>query len=105
MGFTNLVECPVMRSRLLIAALLLLTLVRPAASQDAAKMDQVVQAEVARKVFMGSVLVARGNDILLSKGYGMANVEWDIPNAPSTKFRLGSITKQFTAASIPLLEQ
>jgi CubicO group peptidase (beta-lactamase class C family) len=68
-------------------------------------MEQVVQAEVAKKVFMGSVLVARGGDIVLSKGYGMANVEWEIPNAPSTKFRLGSITKQFTAASILLLEQ
>jgi CubicO group peptidase (beta-lactamase class C family) len=41
--------------------------------------------------------------VLLSKGYGAANIEWDIPNTPSTKFRLGSITKQFTAASILLL--
>ena len=41
----------------------------------------------------------------LSKGYGLANLEWDIPNSPSTKFRLGSITKQFTAASILLLEE
>jgi CubicO group peptidase (beta-lactamase class C family) len=54
---------------------------------------------------MGSVLVARGADIVFSKGYGSANVEWDIPNTPTTKFRLGSITKQFTAASILLLEQ
>ena len=35
----------------------------------------------------------------------MANLEWDNPNAPSTKFRLGSVTKQFTAASILLLEE
>ena len=42
---------------------------------------------------------------LLSKGYGSANLEWDIPNSPSTKFRLGSITKQFTAACILLLEE
>ena len=68
-------------------------------------MEQIVQAEVAKKVFMGSVLVVRDGNILLSKGYGMANVEWEIPNAPSTKFRLGSITKQFTAASILLLEE
>jgi CubicO group peptidase (beta-lactamase class C family) len=54
---------------------------------------------------MGSVLVARGDQVLFSKGYGSANLEWDIPNTPSTKFRLGSITKQFTAASILLLEE
>ena len=70
-----------------------------------ARMDQLVQSYVSNKQFMGSVLVARGNDVLLSKGYGSANLEWDIPNTPSTKFRLGSITKQFTAAAILLLEE
>jgi CubicO group peptidase (beta-lactamase class C family) len=54
---------------------------------------------------MGSVLVARGTQVLFSKGYGSANLEWDVPNTPSTKFRLGSVTKQFTAASILLLEE
>ncbi len=54
---------------------------------------------------MGSVFVAHGADVILSKGYGAANLEWDVPNTPSTKFRLGSITKQFTAASILLLEE
>ena len=49
--------------------------------------------------------MARGGDVVLDKGYGSANLEWDIPNAPATKFRLGSITKQFTAASILLLEE
>lgn len=68
-------------------------------------MDDVVQSYVRDKTFMGSVLVARGNDVILSKGYGSANLEWDIPNTPATKFRLGSITKQFTAASILLLEE
>lgn len=68
-------------------------------------MDQVVQSYVSNKQFMGSVLVARGDQILLSKGYGSANLEWQIPNTPSTKFRLGSVTKQFTAASILLLEE
>jgi CubicO group peptidase (beta-lactamase class C family) len=74
-------------------------------AQDVSRMDQAVQSYVADKRFMGSVLVARGGEVLLSKGYGSANLEWNIPNAPTTKFRLGSITKQFTAASILLLEQ
>jgi CubicO group peptidase (beta-lactamase class C family) len=75
------------------------------ASPDVARMEQVVQSYVSNKQFMGSVLVAHGDDILFNKGYGFANIEWEIPNASSTKFRLGSITKQFTAASILLLEQ
>ena len=68
-------------------------------------MEEVVQTYVRDKTFMGTVLVARGTDVILSKGYGSANLEWDIPNTPATKFRLGSITKQFTAASILLLEE
>ena len=74
-------------------------------AQDVARMDQVVKTFVQDKTFMGTVLVARGADVILSKGYGSANLEWDIPNTPATKFRLGSITKQFTAASILLLEE
>lgn len=74
-------------------------------AQDTARMDEVVQSYVRDKTFMGAVLVARGTDVILSKGYGSANLEWDIPNTPATKFRLGSITKQFTAASILLLEE
>src|SRR5207247_4260068 len=74
-------------------------------AQDAARMDQIVQSYVANHQFMGTALVARGNQVLFSKGYGSANLEWDVPNSPSTKFRLGSVTKQFTAASILLLEE
>jgi CubicO group peptidase (beta-lactamase class C family) len=54
---------------------------------------------------MGSVLVARDGQVIYSKGYGSADLEWDVPNTPTTKFRLGSVTKQFTAASILLLEE
>ena len=68
-------------------------------------MEEVVQSYVRDKTFMGAVLVARGGDVILNKGYGSANLEWDIPNTPATKFRLGSITKQFTAAAILLLAE
>jgi CubicO group peptidase (beta-lactamase class C family) len=76
-----------------------------AAAPNIPRMEQVIQSFVSNKQFMGAVLVARGNDILLDKGYGFADLEWDIPDTPTTKFRLGSITKQFTAASILLLEE
>ena len=75
------------------------------AQDNAPRMEQVVQSYVSNKTFMGSVLVVRDKTVLLDKGYGSADLEWDIPNSPTTKFRLGSITKQFTAASILLLEE
>lgn len=68
-------------------------------------MDQIAKSYASERQFMGTVLVARGSQVLFSKGYGSADLEWDIPNAPNTKFRLGSVTKQFTAASILLLEE
>jgi CubicO group peptidase (beta-lactamase class C family) len=93
-----------LRSGLARFALLALP-IAPCWAQDAARMDQIVQTFVADHTFMGSVLVARGSQVLFSKGYGSADLEWDVPNSPSTKFRLGSVTKQFTAASILLLEE
>jgi CubicO group peptidase (beta-lactamase class C family) len=89
----------------LLRAIALVLVAASSFGQDAASLDQIVQPYVQSKTFMGSVLVARGGDVILSKGYGAANLEWNVPNAPSTKFRLGSITKQFTAASILLLEE
>lgn len=86
-------------------ALALLLLATGAFAQDTARMEQVIDTHVKNKTFMGAVLVAKGGTVLLSKGYGSANLEWEIPNAPDTKFRLGSITKQFTAAAILLLEE
>jgi CubicO group peptidase (beta-lactamase class C family) len=46
------------------------------------------------------VLVADEKGVILKKGYGSANFEWQVPNTPDTKFRIGSITKQFTAMVI-----
>ncbi len=68
-------------------------------------MEQVIQGYVIKKQFMGSVLVARDGKVLLNKGFGSANLEWNIPNSPTTKFQIASLTKQFTAASIFLLEE
>ena len=74
-------------------------------AQDTARMDQIVRSYVAGSNFAGSVLVARGSDVILSKAYGLANVEWKIPSAPDTRFKVASITKQITAAAILLLEE
>ncbi|EDP69763.1 beta-lactamase [Flavobacteriales bacterium ALC-1] len=52
------------------------------------------------KTFNGSVLVSKNGKVIYKKGFGYANMEWNIPNAPNTKHRLGSITKQFTGMLI-----
>jgi len=89
-----------------ISIAMLLLLVASANAQDfTPKFEEYMTALSNQKRFVGSVLVAREGKIVFSKGYGMANVELDVPNAPETRFRLGSITKQFTAAAILLLQE
>lgn len=92
------------------AASLALALAAPAVAQDAAKieparMDAIARADADKGEFMGVVLVARDGEILFDKGYGSANLEWKIANDGDTKFRLGSVTKQFTGAAILLLQE
>ncbi|WP_298238044.1 serine hydrolase [uncultured Algibacter sp.] len=64
------------------------------------KIDELISKYTEYGKFNGSVLVANQGEVIYKKGFGMANMEWDIPNAPNTKHRLGSITKQFTAMLI-----
>ena len=49
------------------------------ALDDVSRMEQMVQSYVSTKQFMGSVLVARDQTIVLDKGYGFANLEWNVP--------------------------
>ncbi|HEV3146847.1 MAG TPA: serine hydrolase [Gemmataceae bacterium] len=54
--------------------------------------------------FSGSLIVARNGEPLFEGGYGLANVEHNVPNTPKTKFRLASVSKQFVATGIMILE-
>ena len=75
--------------------------------QDKAnRIDNLVSLYYKYGQFNGSVLVADNGKVLYEKGFGLANMEWNLPNTPDTRFRLGSITKQFTATLIlQLVEQ
>jgi len=53
--------------------------------------------------FTGSVMVAKGEDILSKSSFGEADVEWGVPNSPTTKYRIGSLTKPMTATLIMTL--
>ncbi|UWZ86630.1 serine hydrolase [Occallatibacter riparius] len=80
--------------------------VDPAAKADAAaSADQYLRAWADQGRFAGTVLIAKGDKILLRKGYGLANYQGKVPNAPETVFRIGSITKMFTAFGILQLEE
>ncbi len=69
--------------------------------QDKAeKIDELLNRYFEYGLFNGSALVAENGNVILSKGYGFANLEWEVPNTPDTKFRIGSISKQFTATII-----
>lgn len=92
--------------RSLTSITLLILFAANAAAQDPApKFDEYLNALAGQQRFTGSVLVARDGKVIFTKGYGLANVELDVPNTPQTKFRLGSITKQFTATAILLLQE
>jgi CubicO group peptidase (beta-lactamase class C family) len=75
------------------------------APSDIARMERAIDLRVSTGQFMGAVLVAKDQSLLIDKGYGSANLDWHVQNTSKTKFRLGSVTKQFTAASILLLEE
>jgi CubicO group peptidase (beta-lactamase class C family) len=74
-------------------------------TQVATQVNALFTRLVAQRQFSGSVLIARGGQVLLERGYSMANWATRTPNAPQTRFYLGSVTKEFTAMAILLLQQ
>ncbi len=62
--------------------------------------DRELQRKADAGQFSGSVLIAKGSRVLLSKGYGRASYPAGATNTVATRFRIGSLTKQFTAAAI-----
>jgi len=71
----------------------------PSHSEIKTALDNYFKANIDNG-FSGSVLVAKNEEIILSKGYGYANVSAGVPNTPNTIFDIGSNTKQITAAAI-----
>jgi CubicO group peptidase (beta-lactamase class C family) len=91
--------------RRVVLTIVLAVLGSPSSAQTPDSFQQVVQPYVDAQMFMGSVLVAKNGKVIFSKGYGMADLEWNVANSSTTRFNIASMTKQFTAASILLLEE
>jgi CubicO group peptidase (beta-lactamase class C family) len=90
-----------------MAALLALSLAVSAsavAREDLAAVDKYVTDHMARQRIPGVALaILRNGKTLMARGYGVANVEHDVPVTPETIFQSGSVGKQFTAAAAMLL--
>jgi CubicO group peptidase (beta-lactamase class C family) len=76
----------------------------PIPSETITKIDEAIQNLVNQDLFNGSILVGQHGNILFSQGYGLADRGQKIPNTPQTRFRIASITKQFTAMAILILD-
>jgi len=69
------------------------------------KEDAYIRAETATHFFRGAVLVGIDGKVVFEKAYGLGDEEWGASNTVHTKFRIASLTKQFTAACILLLQE
>ncbi len=70
------------------------------AQDKAIRIEELMTRYYDYDMFNGTVLVAENGKVIYKKGFGLANMEWNVSNTTDTKFRLGSITKQFTAMLI-----
>lgn len=77
----------------------------PVQAADTARLDTILKSHVEKGEFSGVVQVTVADKVVFERSYGQANREWSIPNTPDTTFRIGSITKQFTAAAILRLQE
>jgi CubicO group peptidase (beta-lactamase class C family) len=76
-------------------------LVKPEA---ASHLEELLAQWTRDGTFTGSVLIAQDGVVYLSEGYGLADRAQEIPNTPGTRFHLGSLSKQFTAMAILILQ-
>jgi CubicO group peptidase (beta-lactamase class C family) len=90
--------------RIAAVALAFLVTVSALAQDVATKADEYLSAWSNQGRFSGTVLIAKDGKVLLRKSYGMADMELGVPNTPETIYRIGSITKSFTALAILQLE-
>jgi len=66
----------------------------------AAEIDKRAQALAKEDTFSGVVLVAKGDKVILTRAYGLADQDWRIPNRTDTAFHVASMGKMFTAAAV-----
>jgi CubicO group peptidase (beta-lactamase class C family) len=78
---------------------------RAGAQGISAALSEYMASTPKGKAFSGAVMVTRGGEVLLAKGYGMADIDGRVPNTPTTKYRIASLTKPFTAVAVMMLQE
>ena len=80
------------------------TAIRAAAADQTDAIDEYIRAEMAKQHIPGlALLVSRDGHVVRAQGYGLANVELQVPVKPATIFQSGSVGKQFTATAVMML--
>jgi CubicO group peptidase (beta-lactamase class C family) len=69
------------------------------------KINSVLKDSNEKGLFNGSALISKNGEVIYKQGFGYANFEWEIENKTDTKFKIGSCSKQFTAALIMILHE
>jgi len=92
-----------LKSARLLPLLAAIAIPLPAQVADSAAVDAVFASWTGRNTPGCAVGVSRNGAVTLTRAYGMAHLEHDVPNTPATIFEAGSVSKQFTAASVALL--
>src|SRR5262245_2368074 len=95
-------DVPVMNRA--FSTILLMSLLAVTGVAQADNVDDYIKAEMQKQRIPGlSLAVIKDGQIILAKGYGLANVEHQVPVKPETIFQSGSVGKQFTATAVMIL--
>ena len=89
-----------MKRRIITVFVLVIVLSTNNTFAGTSPLDGLFEYLYANKLFNGVVLIANNNKVIYKKAFGYSNREWQVYNTVDTKFELGSISKQFTAAVI-----
>ncbi len=90
--------------QIFMASILIVWTQTRAQDQIASRVDDFIRGEMLSQHIPGlSLVVDKDGQITLAKGYGLANVELEVPVKPETVFQSGSVGKQFTATAVMML--
>ena len=73
--------------------------------ENVPSLEESISTHLEEAGYNGSVSITRGDQIIIEKGFGYADHDNGVLNEANTKFRIGSVTKPFTAMAILQLEE
>ena len=90
--------------RVLVSIFLLYATLAVSVSAQSEKVDELIKDEMQKRKIPGlSIAVVKNGEVIKAQGYGLANIELNVPATPETIYQSGSVGKQFTSAAVMLL--